>query len=80
LAGFNSSKSEAVVMFSRIVSDVFFWGANISLIISVVLLEIGTRYMKKKMNLKRKKADRIAIKFLVASGSMYLLSYLFSLL
>ena len=63
----------------RLISNLLFWVANFSLIVAVVFLEVGTRYMRKKMDLKRKKADRIAIKFLIFSGIMYLLSYLFSI-
>ena len=63
----------------RFISNLLFWVANFSLIIAVVFLEVGTRYMRRKMDSKRKKADRIAIRFLIFSGVMYLLSYLFSI-
>ena len=63
----------------RFISNLLFWVANFSLIIAVVFLEVGTRYMRRKMDSKRKKADRMAMKFLIFSGVMYLLSYLFSL-
>ena len=64
----------------RFVSNVLFWGASFSLIVGVVFLEIGTRYMRKGRDSKRKKADRIGLRFLLASGIMYALSYLFAIL
>gem|GEM_PF-5273805 len=63
----------------RIVSNILFWSASFVLIIGVILLEIGTRYMKKGNEEKRKMMDRVAIKFMLTAGSMYLISLLFAL-
>lgn len=63
----------------RLMSDILFWAANLTLIISVVLLEIGTKYMREKKNLKRKKLDRVAMKFMLVAGILYLSSFLLAL-
>ncbi len=63
----------------RIVSNIFFWSASFVLIIGVILLEIGTRYMRNGKDSKRKMMDRIAIKFMLVAAIMYLTSLLFAL-
>ena len=62
----------------RFVSNVFFWSASFVLTIGVILLEIATRYMRKGKDSKRRKMDRVAIKFMLVAAIMYLISLLFA--
>ncbi len=62
----------------RLVSNIFFWSASFVLTIGVVLLEIGTRYMRKGKDSKRKMMDRVAIRFMLVAAVMYLISLLFA--
>ncbi len=62
--------------FSVLVSNVFFWIGFVLLVVSIIFFEIGTRYMRKKLDEKRKKADRFGWKFLMWAGIFFGISLL----
>ncbi len=63
----------------KILSNVLFWLGFAALVPGIILLEVGTRYMREGKNVRRKKLDKVAVRFMIISGVLFLLSYLFSL-
>ncbi|MCD6450387.1 MAG: hypothetical protein J7L34_07780 [Thermotogaceae bacterium] len=61
-----------------IASDVLFWLGMGLLILSIILFEIGTKYLREKKDLKRKEFDKRGWKFLAYAGVFLAISLLLS--
>ncbi len=64
----------------RFISNVLFFFAVVTTLISIVLFDLSMRYLKNGDKLKSKDRSRLGFKFLIWSGLFYLVSYITGIL
>ncbi|MBB6062062.1 putative membrane protein [Thermosipho japonicus] len=58
----------------KLLSNLFFVGATIVFLISIIFFEIGLRAMRRENEKKTKESNRLGIRFLILSGILFGLS------
>lgn len=64
----------------RVVSDIFFFVGFSTLLVAIVLFDLGTRALKKKNEMKKRVYDRKGKYFLFGSIVSFGISFLFAFL